>query len=64
MLLTKLHSSTATNAEQKSHLGERAAALLEGLEDQPWQQRQQDRRQDEEQSRSGLCWKAFSPLLP
>lgn len=38
MLLTKLHSTTATNAEQESHLGERAAAPLEGLEDQPWQQ--------------------------
>ncbi|TNM90947.1 hypothetical protein fugu_003236 [Takifugu bimaculatus] len=44
MLLTKLHSTTATNAEPESHLGERAAAPLAGLEDQPWQQRQQDRR--------------------
>lgn len=44
MLQTKLHSITVTNPEQESHLGERAAALLEGLDDQPWQQRQQDRR--------------------
>lgn len=43
MQLTGLRCIPATNAEQESHGGERGAALLQGLDNRPWQQRGQDR---------------------
>lgn len=65
MQLSELDCVAATTIEQESRLGEQVATLLGGgLDNRPPQQRQQDSTQDEEQSWSGLCWKAFSALLP